>query len=47
MRAEGNKMWAEAIIEIYGNIKLEWKNYDRDKNDSECHLKTGDIFKLL
>jgi hypothetical protein len=25
--------------------KLEWKNYDSEKQDYECHLETGDVFK--
>ena len=43
--AEGSKLWAETISEFCGNIKLEWKNWDSKKNDYECHLETGDIFK--
>jgi len=43
--AEGDKLWTEAILEVYGNIKLEWKNYNNDKKDYECHLETGEIFK--
>jgi len=36
---------AEAILEVYGNIKLEWKNWDSDKQSYECWLETGEIFK--
>jgi len=43
--AEGDKLWVEAIIEVYGNIKLKWNNYSSEKNDYECHLETGEIFK--
>jgi hypothetical protein len=43
--AEGDKLWAETILELVGNIKLEWKNYNSKKNDYECHLETGDVFK--
>ena len=42
--AEGVKLWAEAIIEIKGNIKLEYK-YVSSKDDYECHLETGEVFK--
>ena len=42
--AEGYKLWAEAILRIHGNIKLEWKNYNKEKEDYECHLETGEIF---
>lgn len=49
LRAEGDKLsaeshryWAEAIIEAFGNIKLEWKyrsgNYD-------CELENGEVYK--
>ena len=42
--AEGDRLWAEAIIEVHGNIKLEWK-FVSEKNDYECHLETGEVFK--
>ena len=45
LQAEGNELWAKAIIAVYGNIKLEWKNYNKEKQDYECHLETGEIFK--
>jgi len=44
-RAESDKLWAEAILQVYGNIKMKWKNYNSNKNDYECHLETGEIFK--
>ena len=44
-RAEGDKLWAEAILQVYGNIKVKWKNYNSNKNDYECHLETGEVFK--
>jgi len=43
--AEGDKLRAEAILEVYGNIKLEWKNWSEEKQDYECHLETGEVFK--
>ena len=45
LRAESSKLWAEAIIQLYGNIQLKWKNYNLKKNDHECHLETGEVFK--
>ncbi len=42
--AEGDNLWAESIIEIKGNIKIEWK-YVESKSDHECHLETGEVFK--
>ena len=43
--AVGNELWVEAILEVYGNIKMEWKNYNLEKQDHECHLETGEVFK--
>lgn len=45
LRDEGDKLWAEAILAVYGNIKLEWKNWDGNKQSCECHLETGEVFK--
>ena len=45
LRAEGDKLWAESIIEAYGNIKIEWKNYSSEKDSYECHLENGDVYK--
>src|SRR3990170_376672 len=42
--AEGDILWAEAIIELHGNIKMEWKNYNKEKNDYECHLEASEVF---
>ena len=44
LRAEADKIWTEAILEYYGNIKMEWKNYCFEKDDYECHLETGEVF---
>lgn len=38
LRAEGNKLLADAVIECYGNIKMEWKS------DTHCVLETGEEF---
>jgi hypothetical protein len=45
LQAEGDKLWAEGILAVYGNIKLEWKNWSSEKQDYECHLETGEVFK--
>ena len=45
LRAEGNKLWAEGILEAYGNITLRWTNYNAEKQDYECHLGNGLVFK--
>ena len=37
LRAEGDKLWAEAIIEAYGNIKIEFDH-------GECTLENGDRY---
>ena len=39
-----DKLWDEAIKKAYGNIKFKWE-YDPDKQDYECHLENGEIFK--
>lgn len=45
LRAKGEKLWKEAINEIKGNIKFEWLHYSPKKDDYECHLETGEVFK--
>ena len=45
LRAEGDKLWAEGVIEAFGNITIEWKNYSEEKEDYECHLGNGLVFK--
>ena len=37
------KLRAEAILEIKGNIKLEWKFVN---NDYVRHLEPGEVFKI-
>lgn len=34
----GDKLWAEAILEVHGNIKLKWGM------DGSCKLETGETF---
>ena len=36
--AEGDKLWAEAVIEVHGNITMEWKS------PTHCVLGTGEEF---
>ena len=31
--------------ENIGNIKIEWKNWDSKKQEYECHLENGEIFR--
>ena len=45
LRAEGDKLWAETILEFCDNIKMEWKNWNEEKKDYECHLEGGEIFR--
>lgn len=40
---ESDKIWIDAIIKVYGIIKVEW-TYDTDKNDYMCKLKNGEIY---
>jgi len=43
--AEGDKLWAEGVIAAFGNITIEWKNFNSEKSDCECHLGNGLVFK--
>ena len=45
LNAEGDKLWADGIFAVYGNVALKWKNYNSKKKDYECHLETGEVFK--
>ena len=42
---EGDNIFEKCILEVYGNIKFKWKNYSKEKDDCECHLETGEVFK--
>lgn len=42
--AKGNELWAEAVLKVYGNIKMEWKNWDETYNLQECHLENGEVY---
>ena len=41
---EGNKFWTEAILKVYGNIKVEWKNWNEEHQSYECHLENGEVY---
>ncbi len=41
----GSRLRAEGILEEFGNISLDWKNYNHDKDDNECHLENGEVYK--
>jgi hypothetical protein len=43
--AEGDKLWAETILEFCGNIKMEWKNWNEEKQNYDCELEDGTLFK--
>lgn len=45
LRAEGDRLWAQAILAEHGNVKIEWKNWNSAKRSYECHLETGEVFK--
>jgi len=42
--AEGDLVFIKAIIAEYGNIGLDWKNYNKKHNSCECHLANGVVF---
>ena len=43
LRAEGDKLWAEEIIEAYGNITLRWEWISNDGPD--CILGNGEHYR--
>ena len=43
LRAEGDKLWAEAILEYYGDVKITWI-YRLDKKSTACEIE-GEIFE--
>ena len=44
LRAEGSKLWADAILEVHGNITLEWLHREK-QDDYACKLETGEVFE--
>ena len=43
LRAEGDKLWAEAILGTYGNVTLVW-SWQTDHG--ECTLENGDRYDV-
>ena len=46
--AEGTKLWMEsnkmllaAMVAVYGDIDIEWKNWNEEHQSYECHLSNG------
>ena len=44
LRAEGDIMFLAAVVEVYGNIPLEWKNWNDKHKSHECHLSNGEVY---
>ena len=44
LRAEGNLLFTNAILSTFGNIELEWKNWNKEKCSYECHLGNGEVY---
>lgn len=44
LQREADTLWQETVTKSGRGI-MQWKNYDAKKNDWECHLSTGEIFK--
>lgn len=44
LRTRGDRLWAEAILKVHGNIKMEWVE-SKDKYEHSCHLETGEVFR--
>jgi len=36
--AEGDKLWVEGILAVYGNIKLEWFEWNEELKSYKCKL---------
>ena len=36
-----NKLWTEAILQVHGDITLQWRE------DGSCVLETGEVFKSV
>ena len=43
LRAEGDKLWVEAIIEACGNIKLDWR-WNEVAQNYDCVLENGEHY---
>ena len=44
LRAEGEILFLAAVLEVYGNIPLEWKKWNRKNASYECHLSNGEVY---
>jgi cell division protein FtsB len=44
LRAEGDLIFINAVIKTFGNIKLEWTNWNNGKHSHECHLDNGEVY---
>ena len=44
LSAEGDKLWDEAILNVHGNVRLEWKNWNEAHQSYECHLDNGEVY---
>jgi len=45
-RAEGDMLWAEAVLKERGNIFLFWQNWNPIWQAYDCYLATGEIFRF-
>ena len=42
--AEGDLHWANAVLQVCGNITMGWENWNVKHQSYECHLGTGEVF---
>lgn len=42
--AEAEKLWAEAVVSAYGDVTIEWKNWNKEFWCYECHLDNGEKY---
>lgn len=42
LKGKADKIWAEAVLAVYGNIKIRWKGIEgEDSKNLKCMLETG------
>lgn len=40
---EGNTCWAEAVLNTYGDIKVDFR-YNQKTNKNDCYLGNGEVY---
>lgn len=45
LRKEADRVWENAIRQVYGDINVDLKNWNKNKQSYEYHLENGLIFR--